>query len=119
VLTGLASLTLGLTVHFLDWPGSNRLFSALATMGLASGPVIIWGAFCLLRLEMEWLVRLSSWLAILPCGFGWILGLPAGLWTLVALARPDVQAAFQHRQAEYDAQQDQVLDEADADLRDP
>jgi hypothetical protein len=106
-----------MTVHLLDWPGNNRWYSALATMGLFSGPMIVWGAWCLLRLEGGWLVRLSCIIAVLPCGFGWVVGLPAGLWALTVLARPEVQAAFQFRKAEYDAEQDRILDEADADLR--
>jgi hypothetical protein len=118
LVTGLVSVILGITVHVYGWPERTRLVSALATLSLVSGPVIIGGALSLLRLEFLWLVRLSSWLALLPSGFGWIIGLPVGLWTLNTLARPDVQATFQHRQAEYDAEQDQILDEADADLRD-
>jgi hypothetical protein len=116
--TGLLSVALGITVHTLGWPGSNRLFSALATLGLFTGPVILWGSWCLLRWQAPWLVRLSSLLAVLPCGFGWIVGLPVGLWTLTMLARPEVQAAFRYHRAEYDAEQDRILDEADADLRD-
>jgi hypothetical protein len=117
-IAGLASLAMGMSVHVLDWPGTNRLYAALATLGLASGPVIIWGALCLMRLQSLWLIRLSCWLAIMPCGIGWIVGLPIGLWTLNLLSRPDVFAAFQYRKAEYDAEQSRILEEADEDLRD-
>jgi hypothetical protein len=117
-VTGLVSFILGITIHSFDWPATARVYIALGTLGLASGPVIIWGALCMMRLERLWLVRLSCWLAALPVGFGCIVGLPAGIWTLTVLARPEVQAAFQHRKAEYDAEQDRILDEADADLRD-
>jgi hypothetical protein len=116
--TGLVSVSLGVTVQVYGWPDSTRLVSALATLSLVSGPVILCGAFSLFRCEFLWLVRVSSWLALLPSGFGWIVGLPAGFWTLATLARPEVQAAFHYRKAEYDAEQDQILDEADADLRD-
>jgi predicted Ser/Thr protein kinase len=32
--------------------------------------------------------------ALFPCGIGWILGLPMGIWSLVVLGRPGVRRAF-------------------------
>jgi hypothetical protein len=33
--------------------------------------------------------------AMLPFGVGFLMGLPAGIWALRLLARPDVKAAFE------------------------
>ena len=38
---------------------------------------------------------LACILAILPCSFGWFIGLPMGIWGLIVLRQAAVKEAFE------------------------
>src|SRR5579864_7895272 len=63
-------------------------------VSLATGIVIILAAMRMMRLKSHGLATVASVLAMLPCGPAWLLGLPIGIWSLMALSRPNVKAAF-------------------------
>ena len=46
------------------------------------------------QLKSHGLAVVASILALLPCTFGWIVGLPMGIWSLATLQRPEVRDAF-------------------------
>jgi hypothetical protein len=91
----------------------------LLLFGPFVGVPLLWGAYTALRLESYWFVKLSCFLALIPCGLGYPVGLVAGMWGLRLLARPDVQRAFARRAARYREELERALEEYDADLRDP
>jgi serine/threonine protein kinase len=63
-------------------------------VGLAMGVFMVAGAWKMLHLRSLHLAMACSCLALVPCNVLWLLGLPLGLWALVVLQRPAVQAAF-------------------------
>jgi hypothetical protein len=73
---------------------------AYAVSGLI-GVVILLGGIKLMNLSGTALPVISSILAMIPCTSGCccILGLPVGIWALVAMGRPDVKAAFAARRS--------------------
>jgi hypothetical protein len=48
----------------------------------------------MLRLRTYGLAITGAIVALLPCNPGCLLGLPFGIWALVALAQPDIKDAF-------------------------
>jgi hypothetical protein len=96
---------------------------AFASWGPLPGVVIVAGAAGMLRLRFYWLAVTSPVLAVLPVSLGCVVGLPAGLWALGLLLRPEVKAAFRHqarvRAAAYQAQMRRLDEQIDADLREP
>jgi hypothetical protein len=63
-------------------------------VGLAMGVFMVAGAWKMLYLRSLPMATASSCLALVPCSVFWLLGLPLGIWALVVLRRPEVQAAF-------------------------
>ena len=59
-----------------------------------SGILVILGAAKMLRLKSYGLAVATGILALLPCTLGFPVGLVMGIWALVVLRRPEVQAAF-------------------------
>jgi hypothetical protein len=61
--------------------------------------VVLVGGVKLIRLSGRGFPIAGSVIAMIPCTVGCccLLGLPAGLWSLVVLTRPDVKAAFATR----------------------
>ncbi len=74
------------------------LVALLMLAGLAGGLIVVAGAVKMRKLQSYRLCRPSSILAMLPLGFGFVLGLPFGIWALLVLRRTDVQAAFEGKQ---------------------
>ena len=63
-------------------------------MILVSAVVFI-GAFQMRRLKSYALARAAAIMALIPClGPCYLLGIPAGIWALVVLAKPEVREAF-------------------------
>jgi hypothetical protein len=60
----------------------------------AVGVVMILGAVKMMRLESHRWAMAASILAMLPCGPASILGMAAGVWSLIVLNRRNVAAAF-------------------------
>ena len=76
-----------------------RMFSG--TIGIASGvlgillaALIIFGAIKMKRLESYALAMTASIVAMLPCSFCCVIGLPIGIWALVVLSKPEVKSSF-------------------------
>ncbi len=47
------------------------------------------------KLKSYGLSMVGAILALLPCSFGWFVGLPMGVWALLVLQRPEVREAFE------------------------
>ncbi|MGE5194681.1 MAG: hypothetical protein ACM3U2_19495 [Deltaproteobacteria bacterium] len=63
------------------------------------GIVMIIGALKMMRLESHRWAMTASILALLPCSPVSLLGLAAGIWSLIVLSRPGVAAAFEAQEA--------------------
>jgi hypothetical protein len=74
-----------LLVQFLDLAGGLDLFKGL---------FLIAAVFPMLWMRAYRLAVAASIVAMLPVGPSFLPGLPIGIWTLVALSRTDVKAAF-------------------------
>jgi tRNA A-37 threonylcarbamoyl transferase component Bud32 len=77
------------------------LFLLMPGLGIPAGLVLIGAARRMMRgAGYVWATGAAMW-AMLPWSPAWIIGLPAGIWTLVSLRRPEIQAVFgvsdQHR----------------------
>jgi hypothetical protein len=75
-------------------PGLAALFALLGVFAAAAGGLELAAALKMRNLQDRRVCRLGSAVAMLPLGFGFLFGLPAGVWALLVLRRPDVQAAF-------------------------
>ncbi len=82
------------TAH--ESPSAPVLASAIS---LAISLLIAAGGSTMARLRSFVLCRVACILAILPCHFAWLIGMPAGLCAWTVLSRPDVRAAFQRKPA--------------------
>ena len=67
--------------------------------------ILVWFLFLLIAalvimggrmkgLQNHALAKAAAVLALLPCSPCCVIGLPVGIWALIVLAEPDVQAAF-------------------------
>jgi hypothetical protein len=65
-----------------------------AVFGLCWGGIVVSGAVNMLRLRAYGHAMTASIVAMLPCNLCCLLGLPFGIWALVAMNRPDVKDAF-------------------------
>ncbi|HYV38443.1 MAG TPA: serine/threonine-protein kinase [Gemmataceae bacterium] len=69
--------------------------TALSALGVFQGTVVIIGAMRMWRLASYQWARLACYLAMAPSvGFGWIQGIPIGIWALRTLQKPDVRIAY-------------------------
>jgi hypothetical protein len=64
------------------------LFAAVAN-GL-----VLFGGYQMFRQTSYNMAIAASILAMVPCSFGFLVGLPIGIWSLVILSRADVKAGF-------------------------
>jgi len=63
------------------------------------GVLMIIGALKMMRLESHRWAMTVSILALLPCSPAGLIGLVAGIWSLIVLNRPNVVAAFEAQSA--------------------
>ena len=63
------------------------------------GVLMIIGALKMMRLESRRWAMTVSILALLPCSPAGLIGLVAGIWSLIVLNRPNVVAAFEAQSA--------------------
>jgi len=63
------------------------------------GVLMIIGALKMMRLESHRWATTVSILALLPCSPAGLIGLVAGIWSLIVLNRPNVVAAFEAQSA--------------------
>jgi len=83
-------------------PAAGRYFSMMAGgMGIVIGVLmiavyafVIYGAMQMKVLRNWNLSLAASILAMLPCSCCCLLGLPAGIWALIVLMKPEVKGAF-------------------------
>jgi hypothetical protein len=76
--------------------GLPLLLGLILSFGI--GIVMIIGAVKMMRLESHRWATTASVLALLPCSPVSLLGLAAGIWSLVVLNRPGIVAAFEAQQ---------------------
>jgi hypothetical protein len=67
----------------------------LALLTLAQSATLIIGGWQMRKLRSYGLVFVAAVLAVLPCTFAWVIGLPMGIWALVVLMDPEVKAGFE------------------------
>lgn len=73
--------------------GPLSLLSNMASLALSG--FVLFGGLKMKNLESWGLALAASILAVIPCCNGCCcLGLPAGIWALVVLNKPEVKAAF-------------------------
>jgi hypothetical protein len=68
--------------------------SIAAIIALLQGSVILIGARQMRKLEAYQFVVLTCLVAMLPCSPAILIGLPMGIWALIALRSPEIKAAF-------------------------
>jgi len=73
---------------------SGGLGIVATLVGIAVGAVIIFGALKMRKLQNYNLAMTAAILAMVPCSACCIIGLGAGIWSLVVLMKPEVKAAF-------------------------
>jgi hypothetical protein len=74
---------------------SGAAGAGLSMIGILSGILIFYAGTKMRNLENHGLCVAASILAMVPCiGPCCILGLPAGIWCLVVLFKPEVKNAF-------------------------
>lgn len=69
----------------------------LALLSLLLAPVVVYGAIQMLKGKKPGLAKAAAIIAMIPissCCF--LLGIPAGIWALVVMAKPEVKALFQN-----------------------
>jgi len=55
---------------------------------------VLYGGIKMKGLEDSRNARAAAILAMVPCSLAWVIGLPCGIWALVALSKPEVKRAF-------------------------
>jgi hypothetical protein len=98
-IAGTALLAAVVASMLLDLGGSWEIALGVALLlvllvGLAVGVIVVIGGSRMRKLQNYRFCRRCSVLAMLPLGFGFVLGLPFGVWALLVLRRPDVKAAL-------------------------
>jgi hypothetical protein len=74
----------------------HLLVTVAALLVSAGFGVMLAGAVQMMRGRWYPLCVAAALLAVLPWSPAWLLGLPAGIWALVVLGRPEVMATFLH-----------------------
>ena len=79
----------------------NNTASVAYIISIVGSLVVILGGVVLMRLSGKVLPIAGSVLAMIPCTVGCccLLGLPVGIWALIALYRPHVQAVIAYKRA--------------------
>jgi hypothetical protein len=72
-------------------------FAAILSLivSFAQSVTLIVGGWQMRKLRSYGLVLVAAVLAVVPCTFAWIIGLPMGIWALVVLMDPEVKAGFE------------------------
>ncbi|WP_245918841.1 hypothetical protein [Melittangium boletus] len=82
--------------HLIPWVERSRSFGAFGNLlTLVLSGVTFFGALRMKDLRSFGLAMAASIIAIIPC-FGpcCCIGIPAGIWALVVINKPEVKAAF-------------------------
>jgi hypothetical protein len=67
----------------------------LLLVSLAQSATLIIGGWQMRKLRSYGLAFLAAVLAVLPCTFAWVVGLPVGIWAIIVLMDPEVKAGFE------------------------
>lgn len=67
----------------------------LFLLNMVFSAVIFLGGWRMRQLKSHGLAMVAAVLALLPCTFGWLIGLPIGIWALIVLNSADVREAFE------------------------
>lgn len=66
----------------------------MGIVGICWSGIVLSGASKMKSLRNHGQAMTASIVALIPCNFCWLLGLPIGIWALVTLTRNDVKEAF-------------------------
>jgi predicted Ser/Thr protein kinase len=69
--------------------------AVLLLLNLAHSVTLIIGGWQMRKLRSYGLAFVAAVLAVLPCTFAWVVGLPMGIWALFVLMDPEVKAGFE------------------------
>lgn len=70
-----------------------------AVITIIVSPLIIYGGMQMLGARKYSMAKLAAILSLIPCtSLCCVLGIPAGIWALVTLNKPDVKATFDNSQ---------------------
>ncbi len=75
-------------------------------VGIAVGTFLVLAGINLLRTQSRFWALTAIFLAPLPIGPGFLVGLPLAIWLLIVLTRPDVKAAFHNVARQSDPTED-------------
>ena len=81
----------------------RQTFVVTSTVGavvtIIISPLIVYGGMQMLGARKYSMAKLAAILSLIPCtSLCCVLGIPAGIWALVTLNKPDVKAAFDNAQ---------------------
>jgi hypothetical protein len=76
------------------------LFVVVGLVQLLHGVIVLCGAISMLRLKSSALGMTAAIAAGIPCTMCFPVGLPIGVWALLALNHPDVRMAFEEARAD-------------------
>ena len=94
---------LGTGLSALSSEGGQQVFNLLSggvgifvdILGIALAGFLVYGALQMKALENYTMAVMASVIAMIPClSPCCVIGLPAGIWALVILLKPEVKAAF-------------------------
>ena len=71
------------------------LFALFYVINLALSITLIVAGWRMRQLKSYGLSLVGAIIAMLPCTFGWIVGLPMGIWAFSTLQHSEVRAAFE------------------------
>ena len=75
--------------------GMRGPMAGVISLGIAAvNSFVLFGAINLLRLRNYGVAMVTSVVAMLPCQCCCVLGLPAGIWALVIMNKPEVKSQF-------------------------
>jgi predicted Zn finger-like uncharacterized protein len=82
--------------HVDEAEAAGRMVGAVlgGIIGICWGGIVLAGALKMKNLESYGLAMAAAIIAMLPCNGCCILGLPFGIWALIAMNNPDVRDAF-------------------------
>jgi hypothetical protein len=73
---------------------SGGLGIMLGLFNMVLGAVVVFGGFKMMKMQSYGLAMAAAIIAMLPCSFCCLVSLPAGIWALIVLMKPEVKAAF-------------------------
>ncbi len=92
VLIGMPPMFRDSSMDDIAWVTSSVIVPGVST---AINAAVVLGAIGMLRLKNYSAARLGAICAVIPlCGPCFVLGIPFGIWALVLMRSPEIQASF-------------------------